>query len=435
MKIYNTYTNQLEEFKPIVENKVTMYVCGPTVNNYPHLGNLRPTVFFDVVARYLEFVGYDVTYASNFTDINPKITTAALEAGVTEREIADKFTAAYLKDARSLNCIPVDYTPTALGTLEELIEFIKQLIEKEYAYESNGNVYFRVGKVDDYGILSNQRKEDLESGSRVEVDENKENPLDFALWRKSEVGEVFESPWGKGIPGWHTECVVMIDSIFKTKIDIHGGGIDLKFPHHENEIAQSIACFNHKLANYWMHNGHINVDGIKMSKSLGNVFYVKDLIEKYSANVVRMLILKSHYRQPMDVTEKMINDVINTNSKISNSLKNANVYMQLNSMDANDPVMTKFKEYMDNDFNTPNVFTYLLELSKSINTGIKEKTNIGNEFSIMKKIVDLLGLKYDLVELSDDDRELYSKWNALREEKKFEEADEIRDKLVEKNIL
>jgi len=279
MKIYNSLTDKIEEFTPIEEGKVTMYVCGPTVYNYVHIGNMRPVITFDMVYKYLKYLGYDVTYASNFTDINPKITMAAKELSVTEREIADKFIKAYLDDLNSYNCSEIDARPRVIDHLDDIFNFINKLIEKDYAYVKDGDVYFRVSKIKDYGVLSNQDINDLLSGARVEIDEKKENSLDFALWRKTDEGETFDSPWGKGIPGWHTECVVMINKLFGKKIDIHAGGVDLKFPHHENEIAQSIALNDNYIANYWMHNGHININDEKMSKSLGNFILAKDFIK------------------------------------------------------------------------------------------------------------------------------------------------------------
>ena len=275
MKIYNSLTDKKEEFIPIEKGKVTMYVCGPTVYNYVHIGNMRPVITFDMVYNYLKYLGYKVTYASNFTDINPKITMAAETLGITEREVADRFIKAYLEDLKNYNCSEIDERPRVIDCLDDIFNFIQKLIDKDYAYVKDGDVYFRVSKIKDYGILSNQDINDLVSGSRVDIDEKKEDPLDFALWRKSDHGETFESPWGVGIPGWHTECVVMINKLFGEKIDIHAGGVDLKFPHHENEIAQSIALNNNYIANYWMHNGHININNEKMSKSLGNFILAK----------------------------------------------------------------------------------------------------------------------------------------------------------------
>ena len=305
MKIYNTLTDKLEEFIPIEKGKVKMYVCGPTVYNYVHIGNMRPVITFDMVYNYFKYLGYDVLYASNFTDVNPKIIAAAKELGITERDVADKFIKAYLSDLESYNCSKIDYRPRVIEHMEDIYDFITKLIEKDMAYEKDGDVYFRVEKIKDYGILSNQDINELKSGIRVEVDEKKESPLDFALWRKTTEGEQFKSPWGLGIPGWHTECVVMINSLFGEKIDIHGGGVDLKFPHHENEIAQSIALNNNTLANYWMHNGHINVDGEKMSKSLNNFILAKDFIKLHKANVIKIALFKTHYRRSEEHTSEL----------------------------------------------------------------------------------------------------------------------------------
>ena len=301
MRIYNSLTDKLEEFKPLKDGQVSMYVCGPTVYNYVHIGNMRPVITFDMIRNYLEYLGYKVTYASNFTDINPKIIAAAKTLEITEREVANKFIQAYLDDLAAYECGRIDYRPTVLENLNNIYDFITKLLEKGYAYEVDGDVYFRVSKIKDYGCLSNNSLEELESGARVEVDEKKEDPLDFALWRKSLDGEHFDSPWGPGIPGWHTECVVMINSLFGSKIDIHGGGVDLKFPHHENEIAQSMALTDNHLANYWIHNGHINVEGVKMSKSLGNFILAKDFIKNHKPNVIKLAIFKSHYLLPFNI--------------------------------------------------------------------------------------------------------------------------------------
>src|SRR5574344_2221108 len=335
MRIYNSLTDKVEEFKPINEGKVTMYVCGPTVYNYVHIGNMRPVITFDMVYNYFKYLGYKVTYASNYTDINPKIITAAKELGITEREVADKFIQAYLEDLKNYNCSEIDYHPRVIDNLENIYKFIQALIDKDYAYVIDGDVYFRVRKIQDYGTLSNQNIEDLESGARVEVDEKKEDPLDFALWRKTTEGEQFKSPWGLGIPGWHTECGVMINSIFGPKIDIHGGGIDLKFPHHENEIAQSEALNDNHLANFWMHNGHINVDGVKMSKSLGKFVLAKDFIKMYSPNVIKIAMFKTHYRLPFNITDNLFNEAKIIDDKLKTVLKQAIIKMQIESISYN----------------------------------------------------------------------------------------------------
>ena len=436
MRIYNSLTDKLEEFKPIKEGKVSMYVCGPTVYNYVHIGNMRPAITFDMVRNYLEYLGYEVTYASNFTDINPKIIKAAQELGITEREVANKFIAAYLKDLEDYQCGKIDIHPTVLENLDNIYMFIQKLIDKGYAYEIDGDVYFRVNKIKDYGCLSNNNLDELESGARLEIDEKKEDPLDFALWRKSTEGEYFISPWGQGIPGWHTECVVMINSIFGEKIDIHGGGVDLKFPHHENEIAQSMALNNNHLANYWMHNGHINVEGVKMSKSLGNFILAKDFIKNSKANIVKLAMFKTHYRLPFNIKEELFKECGLLNDKIYNTLKQANLQIEINDIAINQIKQDeKINEIMDEDFNTPNLITYLLELIKELNMALRNKGKIGLLYDKINLIINILGLHYDLKKLSKDDKETYKKWLDAKKNKDYAKADELRAILVNNNIL
>ncbi len=437
MRIYNSLTDRLEEFKPINEGKVTMYVCGPTVYNYVHIGNMRPVITFDMVYKYFKYLGYDVKYASNFTDVNPKIIKAAEELGITEREVADRFIKAYLDDLEHYNCADIDYRPRVIDNMQNIFDFIQALIDKDFAYVNDGDVYFRISKISDYGILSNQNKEELREGARVEVDEKKEEALDFVLWRKTESGEQFESPWGKGIPGWHTECVVMINSLFGEKIDIHGGGVDLKFPHHENEIAHSMAMKNNHLANYWMHNGHININGEKMSKSLGNFTLAKDFILKHDANVIKLALFKSHYRMPINLNDELFSEAMKIDEKILNVLKQANVIVNMNGLSYDMEVKDKkFEEYMDDDFNTPNVISYLLELVKDLNGEIrKDSEMVGELASKIMVISDVLGLKYTLPVFSDEDKDDYNKWLEYRKNKDFEQADLYRNKLMEKNIL
>ena len=436
MRIYNSLTDKVEEFKPIEEGKVTMYVCGPTVYNYVHIGNMRPVMTFDMVYNYFKYLGYDVTYASNFTDVNPKIITAAKELGITEREVADKFIKAYLNDLESYNCSTIDYRPRVIENMENIYNFITKLIEKDMAYEVDGDVYFRVDRIEDYGVLSNQDTEELVAGARVEVDEKKESPLDFALWRKTTEGEQFDSPWGKGIPGWHTECVVMINALFGKKIDIHGGGVDLKFPHHENEIAQSMALNENHLANYWMHNGHINLDGEKMSKSLGNFILAKDFIKEHSANEIKIALFKTHYRLPLNFTEDLFNEAAIVDKKIYDALRQANLNLQINGIETgkvtSDP---KINEIMDEDFNTPNLITYLNDLIKELNTKLRSKEDIVETYDKIQLINTILGLKYDLPVLTEDDKKLYNEWLEARNNKDFETADKLRAQLIEKSII
>lgn len=437
MRIYNSLTDKVEEFKPINEGKVTMYVCGPTVYNYVHIGNMRPVITFDMVYKYLKYLGYDVKYASNYTDINPKITKAAETLGMTEREVADKFIKAYEEDLKNYNCSNIDYRPRVINYLDDIFNFISKLIEKDYAYVVNGDVYFRVSKIKDYGILSNQSIEELISGSRVDIDEKKENPLDFALWRKTTEGETFTSPWGEGIPGWHTECVVMINKLFGDKIDIHAGGVDLKFPHHENEIAQSIALNNNYIANYWMHNGHININNVKMSKSLNNFILAKDFIKEHSANVIKLAFLSTNYRQPLNLTDKVFDEALIIDNKIKTVLKSANNELNIKNIhNIKEEKDSTFEEYMNDDFNTPNVITLLLSLVKDLNQEIRNKGN--NILTLTNKILtitNILGLSYSMPKFTEKQKETYNSWIKAREDKDFALADTLREKLVKENIL
>lgn len=437
MRIYNSLTDKVEEFKPINEGKVTMYVCGPTVYNYVHIGNMRPVITFDMVYKYLKYLGYDVKYASNYTDINPKITKAAETLGITEREVADKFIKAYEEDLKNYNCSNIDYRPRVINYLDDIFNFISKLIEKDYAYVVDGDVYFRVSKIKDYGILSNQSIEELISGSRVDIDEKKENPLDFALWRKTTEGETFTSPWGEGIPGWHTECVVMINKLFGDKIDIHAGGVDLKFPHHENEIAQSIALNNNYIANYWMHNGHININNVKMSKSLNNFILAKDFIKEHSANVIKLAFLSTNYRQPLNLTDKVFDEALIIDNKIKTVLKSANNELNIKNIhNIKEEKDSTFEEYMNDDFNTPNVITLILSLVKDLNQEIRNEGN--NILTLTNKILtitNILGLSYSMPEFTEKQKETYNNWIKAREDKDFALADTLREELIKENIL
>ena len=295
MKLYNSYTQTVEEIRPIEEGKISMYVCGPTVYNYPHIGNARPIVVFDTLKKALTVQGYDVTFASNYTDVDDKIINTAIEQNVSEKEITDKSIKAYNDVRFGLNADLPDYAPRVTETMDQIIAFIQELIDKGAAYQVGGDVYFRVESDKNYGELSHQNIEDLVVGARIDENTMKENPLDFTLWKATDKGIQWDTPWSKGRPGWHTECVVMIQDVFKRNlIDIHGGGLDLKFPHHENEIAQCRACHSTPLANTWVHNGMINIDGTKMSKSLGNVRWAKDLIATYGGNTMRWAMISSH---------------------------------------------------------------------------------------------------------------------------------------------
>lgn len=447
MKIFNSYTNKKEEFKPIEEGKVGIYVCGPTVYNYVHIGNTRPMIVFDVLRRTLEYLGYDVTYVSNYTDVDDKIIKKAKEEGVTEKELTEKYIKAYEDVRDGLNIETPSYTPRVTQTMDKIIAFVKALVDKGYAYEVDGDVYFRVTKIKDYGTLSGIRVEDLINGAseRTESadDEKKESPLDFALWKKTDEGIQFDSPWSKGRPGWHTECVVMINDIFgRGLIDIHGGGFDLKFPHHENEIAQSEAYSGTHLANYWMHNQMININGEKMSKSLGNVLWAKDLLEELGVNVYKWLMLSTHYRNPLNFTDDVLNSVRKEVSKVENAIHSASLYLVTHKIDESSydkkPV-DEMVEALSDDLNTSLALTDILNQVKAVNQvmRVREKDDqlIARNYNTLVRMCDTMGFAFKPVVMSEEDIELYNKWNALKKEKKFDEADKLRSQLMEKGIL
>lgn len=438
MKIYNSLTSKTEELITITPGKINMYVCGPTVNKRAHIGNLYPPIFFDTVYRYFKYSGYDVTYASNFTDVDDKIIKAAIEENISEKEVAQRYSDIYLNDLKNLNCLPVDYRPRVTEFIPDIIEFVNKLLDLGYAYKNGDDIYLNVKKIQNYGILSNQKTEDLDYGNRIEVDSNKENPFDFVLWKKTNEGIKWQAPFGEGRPGWHTECVVMINKLFGNKIDIHGGGIDLKFPHHENEIAQSLAVNNNTLANYWMHNGHLMMNGIKMSKSLGNILTLDDLLEKYNSNTIRLAVLKNYYRLPLSLSDALFDESKTIDDKILNVLKSFNLYKAINNLEIeNSDKSSKIKEFMDDDFNTSNLITYLLEIVKSLNSSIRNKDNANTilNYNILNDINYILGLKYDLPTLNNEDLNLYNEWNKYRENKDFDKADKLRNTLSERGVI
>ena len=437
MKIYNSLTDKKEEFKTINEGKVNMYVCGPTVYNFIHIGNARPVVFFDIVKRYLTYKGYKVTYASNITDVDDKIINRAIEENVSEKDIVDKFANQYFIDCANLGSNKPDVIPYATNYINQMVNYIKNLEDTGYAYYNDGNVYFRISKIDDYGILSNQRKEDLIAGARIDVEDKKESPLDFTLWKNTDVGIKWDSPWGKGRPGWHTECCVMIDDIFKGEIDIHGGGTDLKFPHHENEIAQANASGHNHLSKYWMHVGRLQIDNQKMSKSEGRTIWVKDLIKEYPYQAFRLFILSSHYRQPINYTDEIINQYNKEWEKISKAYKQAYVSLVM------DDKLTKelsedikeFESYMDDDFNTPNVLMLINNIIKKINTKVRSKEDFSADFNTLDVILNSLGIIPSKPNIDDEAKEVYKNWNKARVNKDFEAADKYRNILIEKGII
>ncbi len=449
MKLYNSLTNSLEELKPLDENQVTMYVCGPTVYDYIHIGNARPIITFDVLRNYLKFIGYEVEYVSNYTDIDDKIINKAIEEGKTEKEISEFYIDAYEEDIKGLNVSNTIISPKATEYIDEIIKFISGLIEKGYAYEVNGDVYFRVNKVEEYGKLSNQRVEDLLSGVRIDNNNNKEDQLDFTLWKKTDKGIKYDSPFGEGRPGWHTECVVMCDDIFTHKIDIHAGGSDLKFPHHENEIAQSVAMNNHELANYWLHNGRLNINNEKMSKSIGNVIKVKDLLKEMSGSEIRLMMLNSNYRQVLNYSDELVEQCKKDYKKIKDAYLRGYYLYQTLDVVSNDELhkeveqhyndsIEEFKKQMDNDLNTPNVLTILHNNVKYINNAIrnKERVKIDVSLNIFNDILNVLGIKIDgIVNMSEEDIEDYKNMNQARVEKNFDLADQLRTKLTNKGIL
>ena len=440
LTIYNSLTNKMEEFIPQQENKVNMYVCGPTVYNYIHIGNARPVIFYDMMRRYLKFLGYDVTYASNITDVDDKIIKKALEQNKTEKEIATFYENAYFDAVKEVGSTKPDLIPHATDYIGEMISFIQELIEKGYAYNVDGDVFFRVSKISDYGCLSNQVTEDLESGARISVDSKKESPLDFALWKKTDEGIKWDSPFGEGRPGWHTECVVMNHKLFGTALDIHGGGMDLKFPHHENEIAQFEALYKTHLAKYWIHVGRLDLAGEKMSKSLGNVIYVKDLESKKEGMILRSLILFSPYRSIISYSEDLKNQYAKEYDKWQRAYKQALYTLQYENKltdKVNDSDISKFKEYMNQDFNVQNVLTLINDIVKEINTSLRSKNydETAIKLNTFKTIFDVLGINLFVEEMNEEQLDAYSKWMEARNNKDFETADIYRNKLIEWKIL
>lgn len=444
MKIFNSMHNKIEEFQPIVENEVSMYVCGPTVYNYAHIGNARPIIVFDTLKRTFMALGYKVKMVSNYTDVDDKIIKKAIELGVDEKEVSEKFIKAYNDVRLGLHAMMPDTAPKVTETMDAIIAFIDLLVKKDHAYVVDGDVYFRVNSVAQYGALSNQQVKDLVVGARIDENEKKESPLDFTLWKKTEEGIKWDSPWSVGRPGWHTECVVMINNEFQQHlIDIHGGGMDLKFPHHENEIAQSRAAYGTGIANYWIHNGMVNIDGEKMSKSLGNVIWAKDMMEKIGANVMRWLMLSAHYRAPLNINEESIETARKELEKVTNTRKQAYVKAALaNKMlsgTADENLYTAFLAAMQEDLNTPNAFAVVFEANKVLNQALRQRecdfSLIASYVVALEQMLSILGIAYDPIELSEEDKAVFAKWNQAKAEKDFETADHYRKLLQEKGLL
>ncbi|WP_026678020.1 cysteine--tRNA ligase [Fictibacillus gelatini] len=449
--IYNTLTREKETFQPLEEGKVKIYVCGPTVYNYIHIGNARPAIVFDTVRRYFEYRGFDVQFVSNFTDVDDKLIKAANELGEDVPTIAERFIHAYHEDVSALGVRKADCHPRVTETMPEIIDFIDQLIAKGYAYEAEGDVYFKTRAFEDYGKLSHQSINDLRSGARIEIGEKKHDPLDFALWKAAKKGEIsWESPWGKGRPGWHIECSAMAKKFLGDTIDIHGGGQDLAFPHHENEIAQSECLNEAPMARYWMHNGYININNEKMSKSLGNFVLVHDMIKEHDPQVIRFFMLAVHYRNPINFSNELLESAKTGLNRIRTAYENVKHRLSISAnLAQNEEKWTKkieelrqdFIREMDDDFNTANAIAVLFEAAKEANLYLQEEntsTTVLSAFiGLFEELTGVLGLTLTKEEelLDEEIEALIQERNEARKERNFARADEIRDELRAKNII
>jgi len=460
LKVYNTLTGQKEKFETVEAGKVKMYVCGLTVQNYSHIGHIRSAINYDVIRRFLEYLGYEVDYISNFTDINEKIVKRAEEEGITPAELADKYANAFLEDIREFNIKPADKYLRVSENIDQIIEMVKTLIEKGYAYEVNGNVYFSVESFEDYGKLSGRSLDEMQAGARIAVNEEKENPLDFGLWKKVEAGDGWDSPWGEGWPGWHIECSAMSMKRLGATFDIHGGGVDLIFPHHENEIAQSEAYSGKKFVNYWLHNGTVNLSGEKMSKSQGNFFTSREVLKEFPAQTVRYFLLSRHYRSPIDFSYEKLEEAETSLQRIENARRQLAKVLNLDIESAednegNENFFTKVVELKDSfaaalndDFNTAEAIGVLHDLVGEINSFLNQKDFTLNEknFAVLEEteeifleLAEILGLKFELNKAPGADDKLVSPLISLllelrdraRDNKNWEEADLIRDRLQE----
>lgn len=450
MKIFNTMTRKKEEFVPMDKDNVKMYSCGPTVYDFFHIGNARPFIIFDTMRRYLEYRGYKVSFVQNFTDIDDKMINRANKEGITVAELADRFIREYFTDARALGIHEATVHPRATENIDAIIDIIKRLEEKGYAYNVGGNVYFRTKKFAGYGKLSGQPLEELEAGARIDVSEHKEDPMDFALWKAQKPGEpAWESPWGMGRPGWHIECSAMVRRYLGKTIDIHCGGQDLIFPHHENEIAQSECCNGVPFAHYWMHNGYINVDNVKMSKSLGNFFTVRDVAEKYGYEPIRFLMISSHYRSPINYSTDIIEQckaslvrLYNCRDGLDFALEKAEdgaVSDELLAMF--DKRRQQFIDAMSDDLNTADAIAALFELVRDINSNViaanANKGSVEEAIKVFDELAGVLGLVYDRKKdsLDDEIEALIEQRTQARKDRNWAEADRIRDELKAKGIV
>ena len=455
MKLYNTLSKQKEEFIPLEEGKVKMYVCGPTVYNFIHIGNARPMIVFDTVRRYFEYKGYDVNYVSNFTDVDDKIIKKANEEGVSSDEISKRYIAECKKDMDGMNIEPATKNPLATEEISGMIEMIQTLIDKGYAYEKNGTVYYSTRKFKDYGKLSHKNLDDLRSGERsllVSGEDEKEDPLDFVLWKPKKEGEPFwKAPWSEGRPGWHIECSEMSKKYLGEQIDIHAGGEDLVFPHHENEIAQSEAANGKEFAKYWMHNAFLNIDNRKMSKSLGNFRTVREISEQYDLQVLRFFMLSAHYRSPLNFSADLMEASKNGLERIVNAADNLK-FLKKNAADEKmteeenklftqtDAFVADFERAMEDDFNTADAIAAVFDLVKFANSNTDSESSaeyLGKLFDLLVKLTDVLGLLVDKKEdiLDEDIEKLIEERQAARKAKDFARADAIRDELLEKGIV
>lgn len=441
VKLFNSLTNNIDVLKPIKPGEVSIYCCGPTVYGDAHVGNVRPPIVFDTLRRFLEYIGYNVKYVSNFTDVDDKIIKKAIQEGTTESVITDRYIKAYREVLKQLNVKPHYENPCVTEYMNQIIKYISDLVDEGAAYVIDGDVFFRISSIPNYGELSNIKKDDLVVGARIDENSKKESPLDFVLWKKTNEGIQWDSPWGKGRPGWHTECCVMINSIFKGMIDIHGGGFDLKFPHHENEIAQSKAHDHNKIANIWMHNGFVNFGNEKMSKSLGNVILAKDAIKEYGGNVVRLLILSTYYRSPVNFTDETIASTKNELMKIEKTYSQLAVKIQLNhgNLDRKDNDINDFLNALANDFNTSNALTSLFSKIKEANQNLRKNpidlNLLEKLFAEIKVMLSILGLNIPYPVLTKELEDIYNEYMKLKSEKRFEESDILRAKLIEGKII
>ncbi len=452
MKIYNSLTRRKEEFIPIVPNEVKMYVCGPTVYNYFHIGNGRTFIIFDTIRRYLEYRGYKVSFIQNFTDIDDKMINKANSEGVTVKELGDRYIEEYYKDADSLNIERATINPRATEYIDEIIKFVEKLINLGYAYEVDGDVYFSTNKFETYGKLCGQNLEDLQAGARINVDERKKDPMDFAVWKAQKPGEpAWKSPWGMGRPGWHIECSCMAKKLLGNTIDIHAGGMDLKFPHHENEIAQSEAVTGKKFANYWMHAAFVNVDNKKMSKSLNNFFTAREILEEYDADAIRFLMLSGHYRIQINFTKELLDSSKASVERLYNcinNLENLKNEVKLKDMTGEEHTYLKslnkyrdkFIEKMDDDFNTADAISVLFDLTKDINNNISINSSAEiceNAEKLIRELGKPLGILQKRIEkdLDSEIEELIKQRQEARKNKNFALADKIRDDLKARNIV